>query len=79
MGRTSRKLNFLIEETVWRDLEMLVPAGKRSQLVNEVLRKELDSIRRRMAAEKLLSSSSEGKKFSSRQIVERLAKDRSAH
>jgi len=79
VGRTSRKLNFLIEETVWRDLEMLVPAGKRSQLVNEVLRKELDSIRRRMAAEKLLSSSSEGKKFSSRQIVERLAKDRSAH
>ena len=79
MGRTSRKLNFLIEETVWRDLEMLVPAGKRSQLVNEALRKELDSIRRRMAAEKLLSSSSEGKKFSSRQIVERLAKDRSAH
>jgi len=79
VGRTSRKLNFLIEETVWRDLEMLVPAGKRSQLVNEALRKELDSIRRRMAAEKLLSSSSEGKKFSSRQIVERLAKDRSAH
>ena len=79
MGRTSRKLNFLIEEAVWRDLEMLVPAGKRSQLVNEALRKELDSIRRRMAAEKLLSSSSEGKKFSSRQIVERLAKDRSAH
>jgi len=79
VGRTSRKLNFLIEEAVWRDLEMLVPAGKRSQLVNEALRKELDSIRRRMAAEKLLSSSSEGKKFSSRQIVERLAKDRSAH
>jgi len=79
VGRTSRKLNFLIEETVWRDLEMLVPAGKRSELVNEALRKELDSIRRRMAAEKLLSSSSEGKKFSNRQIVEGLAKDRSIH
>jgi hypothetical protein len=79
VGRTSRKLNFLIKETVWRDLEMLVPAGKRSELVNEALRKELDSIRRRMAAEKLLSSSSERKKFSNRQIVEGLAKDRSTH
>jgi hypothetical protein len=79
VGRTSRKLNFLIEETVWRDLETLVPAGKRSELVNEALRKELDSIRRRMAAEKLLSSSSERKKFSNRQIVEGLAKDRSTH
>jgi hypothetical protein len=44
MGRTSRKLNFLIEEGVCRDLEMLVPAGKRSKIVNEALRKELDSI-----------------------------------
>jgi hypothetical protein len=79
VGRTSRKLNFLIEETVWRDLETLVPAGKRSELVNEALRKELDAIRRRMAAEKLLSSSSAGKKFSNRQIVEGLAKDRSTH
>ena len=79
MGRTTRKLNFLIKETVFRDLEMLVPAGKRSELVNEALRKELDWIRRRMAAEKLLSSSSKGEKFSNRRIVEGLAKDRSTH
>ena len=79
MGRNSRKLNFLIEETICRDLEMLVPAGKRSEIVNEALRKELDSIRRRKAAEELLASSSEGKKFSNRQIVEGLAKDRSTH
>ena len=79
MGRNSRKLNFLIEETICRDLEMLVPAGKRSEIVNQALRKELDSIRRRKAAEELLASSSEGKKFSNRQIVEGLAKDRSTH
>ena len=42
MGRSSRKLNFLIKETICRDLEMLVPAGKRSEIVNEELRKELD-------------------------------------
>ena len=79
MGRTSRKLNFLIKETICRDLEMLVPAGKRSEIVNEALRKELDSIRRRKAAEELLASSSKGKKFSNRQIVEKLAKDRRTH
>ncbi len=79
MGRTSRKLNFLIEESVCRDLEMLVPAGKRSKIVNEALRKELDSIRRRHAAEKLLASSSKGKKLSNREIIGGLAKDRRAH
>ena len=79
MGRTSRKLNFLIKETVCRDLEMLVPAGKRSEIVNKALRKELDSIRKRNAAEELLASGSKGKKFSSQQIVEKLAKDRRTH
>ena len=79
MGRTSRKLNFLIKETICRDLEMLVPTGKRSEIVNEALCKELDSIRRRRAAEELLAASSKGKKFSNRQIVEKLAKDRRTH
>ena len=79
MGRTSRKLNFLIKETICRELEMLVPAGKRSQIVNEALRKELDSIRRRKAAEGLLAASSKAKRFSNRQIVEGLAKDRRIH
>ena len=40
MPSTARKLNFLIEESVCRDLERLVPAGKRSRMVNEALRKE---------------------------------------
>ena len=79
MGRASRKLNFLIKETICRDLEMLVPAGKRSEIVNEALRKELDSIRRRKAVEKLHASSSKGKSFSNRQIVDGLAKDRRTH
>ena len=51
MGRTSKKLNFLIEEGLCRDLEMLVPAGKRSRVVNEALRKELESIRRKRSIE----------------------------
>jgi hypothetical protein len=79
MGKSSRKLNFLIEETVCQDLEKLVPAGKRSKIVNEALRKELDAIRRRRAAEELLASSSKGKKLSNQQIVEKLANDRRTH
>jgi hypothetical protein len=76
MGRTSRKLNFLIRENICPDLEMFVPAGKRSEPVNQGLRKELDSIRRGKAAHEILASSSKGKRFSNRQIVEGLAKDR---
>jgi len=79
MGRTSKKLNFLIEKSLCRDLERLVPAGKRSKVVNEALRKELESIRRREAVEKLLSCPPRGKKFSNRDIIEGLAIDRRGH
>ena len=30
MGKTARKLNFLREESICRDLEVLVPSGQRS-------------------------------------------------
>jgi hypothetical protein len=79
MGRTSKKLNFLIEEELCRDLETLVPAGKRSKVVNEALRKELESIRRIRSVEKLLSSHPAGKQFSNCEIIEDLSKDRRSH
>lgn len=79
MGKASKKLNFLIEKSVCRDLEELVPAGKRSKIVNEALRKELDTIRRKKAVENLLASSSDGNKLSTREIIERLAEDRRSH
>lgn len=79
MGRTAKKLNFLIEETVCRDLEAMIPAGKRSRFVNDALRRELEAIRRKAAAEKIISSTSKGNKFSSRSIIEGLAKDRGSH
>lgn len=79
MGRTTKKLNFLIDESICDELERLVPAGKRSKVVNKALRKELDAIRRKKAAEKLLSSQSTGKKFSNTEIIEGLAKDRRTH
>ena len=79
MGRSARKLNFMIEQGVCRDLERLIPSGKRSKFVNEALRKELELIRRRKVVQELLASPHAGKKFSNRKIVEGLAKDRRAH
>ena len=79
MGRTSKKLNFLIEEGLCRDLKTLVPEGKRSKVVNQALRKELESIRRKKSVEKLLSSPPAGKQFSNCEIIEGLSKDRRSH
>jgi len=79
MRRTSKKLNFLIEEGLCRDLETLVPSGKRSKVVNQALRKELESIRRRRAVEKLLGSPPAGKQFLNSEIIEGLSKDRKSH
>ncbi|MGO9016788.1 MAG: hypothetical protein ACLQVJ_00405 [Syntrophobacteraceae bacterium] len=79
MKRPTRKLNFLIEELICRDLEQLVPLGRRSQVVNEALRKELESIRRRKAVEKLIETRSAMQKLSSQEIVQELSQDRSTH
>ncbi len=78
MGRT-KKLNFLIEESICKDLEMLIPAGKRSKVVNEALRNQLELIRRKRATEKLLARISGTRRLSNREILEGLSKDRRAH
>ncbi|MFZ2446609.1 MAG: hypothetical protein WAW37_09635 [Syntrophobacteraceae bacterium] len=79
MRRPSRKMNFLIEEAICKELEHLVPAGQRSRVVNEALRKELEHINRRNAVKKLIESSSAMKKLSTREIVEELTQERDSH
>jgi hypothetical protein len=79
MGRSRRKLNFIIEEDVSRDLESLVPLGQRSKVVNQALRKELELIRRKKVLERLHDTPSSKKRFSNREIVEGLATDRRSH
>jgi hypothetical protein len=79
MGRNSRKLNFLIEEDICRELETLIPAGKRSIVINNALRNELESLRRKSALEKLLSRPPRGRRLSNLEIIEGLAKDRKGH
>jgi len=76
MGRKSKKLIFLIEEAVCQDLETMIPAGKRSRFVNDVLRRELETVQRKTAVEEIISSASKGKKFSSRYIIEGLSRER---
>ena len=79
MSNTARKLNFLIEEEICRNLEKLIPAGKRSRLVNDALRKELELIRRKAAVDQLLASSPGSQKFSKSDITDLLNKDRASH
>ena len=76
MGQTSRKINFLIEKDVAEEMESLVPAGKRSKVVNEALRKELELIKRRSAVSRLFSESGQGRKLSTKAIVTTLSSDR---
>ena len=79
MGRRSRKLNFLVEESICRSLESLVPVGKRSKVVNQALRKELELIRRERVLERLVAVSQKGKRFSSKELVDGVAKGRRGH
>jgi hypothetical protein len=79
MAKAARKLNFLIEESICKDLEVLVPLGKRSKVANDALRKELERISRKDVVDKILSMGEKGKKFSNRRIIETLSKDRGVH
>ncbi|MDP2645908.1 MAG: hypothetical protein Q8P24_13290 [Desulfobacterales bacterium] len=79
MPSTTKKMNFLIEECVCRDLERLVPAGKRSKVVNEALRKELELLRRKSAVERLLAASPRQGGDSHSDVFELLAEDRLSH
>jgi hypothetical protein len=52
---------------------------KKSQVVNEALRKELEIIRRKKAVNCLVNAASKGKRLSTREIVSALKKDRHYH
>jgi hypothetical protein len=79
MGQTSRKINFLIDNDVAQEMENLIPAGKRSKMVNEALRKEFELIKRRSAVDKVLAVSDRGKKIKTAAIVAGLSSDRRSH
>lgn len=71
-----KKLNFFVEEDIRKELDELVPAGQKSKIINEALRKELLRIRREKVTEKLVVLKSRGTKVSQKEIVKLLKQDR---
>jgi hypothetical protein len=76
MAQTARKLNFMIAEDIARELEELVPLGKRSRVVSEAISKELAHIRRQRLTERLMSLRSQGPVIPEAEILASLKKDR---
>lgn len=71
-----KKLNFFVEEDIREELDELVPAGQKSKIINEALRKELLRIRREKVTEKLVVLKSSGPKVSHKEIVKLLKQNR---
>jgi Mg/Co/Ni transporter MgtE len=74
--RLLKKLNFFVEEDIRKELDELVPAGQKSKIINEALRKELLRIRREKVTEKLVALKSRGPKVTQKEIVKLLKQDR---
>jgi metal-responsive CopG/Arc/MetJ family transcriptional regulator len=71
------KLNVSLQEDVHQDLLKLVPARKRSEVINEALRKELLHRKRELAAARIKQLRQRSATLNSREIVEVVRKDRS--
>jgi hypothetical protein len=71
------KVNFTLDDDVREDLVRLIPARKRSRVVNEALRKELLRRSRELAMERLMQLRKNTGTLSARDIVESVRKDRS--
>ncbi len=76
MAQTAKKINFMINDDIRKEFEELVPPGVRSKVVNEALRKELITIKRRQLTEKLLSIRAKSPSLSTKEIVQAVKKDR---
>jgi hypothetical protein len=76
MSHSARKLNFMISEDVAEELEKLVPAGKRSRVVNEAIRKELERLRRESLTERLHLLRESGPLSTASEIAADLRRDR---
>lgn len=76
MSHSARKLNFMISEDVAEELEKLVPAGKRSRVVNEAIRKELERLRRESLTERLHVLRESGPLYTASEIAADLRQDR---
>lgn len=74
-----KKMNFLLDDAVRRDLEAFVPAGRRSRVVNEAIKREIVRLKRRAATEKLDALKAGGPRVSGRIVLTQLRRDRGSH
>lgn len=77
MAPATKKINFIIQDDVARDLEAMVPAGERSRLVNVALRRELLALKRRALTDRLTVIRQEGPVYEAAAIVRDLKRERS--
>lgn len=76
MAQTTKKVNFMINDDIRKEFERMVPPGERSKIVNEALRKELMTLKRKKLAERLMVIRSKGDPLSTEEIVSALKKGR---
>ncbi len=76
MVQATKKLNFMIKNELARELEELVPSGKRSKIVNDAIKKELMVIKRQKLTEKLLAIRQKGPSLLADEIVTVLKEER---
>jgi Arc/MetJ family transcription regulator len=72
------KMNISIDEEVREELFRLVPPRRRSQVVNEALRKELLHRKREQAIKRLQELRKGSAKLSSKEIVAAVKRDRTS-
>ena len=72
------KMNISIDEEVREELFRLVPPRRRSQVVNEALRKELLHRMREQATKRLQELRKRSAKLSSKEIVAAVKRDRTS-
>ncbi|MEQ8192145.1 MAG: hypothetical protein ABRQ39_29545 [Candidatus Eremiobacterota bacterium] len=64
-----KKFNFMIREDIYKDFETLVPSGKRSDFINEAIKKELLLLKRKKLTEQLLSVREKTPSLTTEEIV----------
>ena len=70
------KVNVVLDDDVKADLDRLVDSGKRSRVINNALRREMDLIRRRAANLRLDALRTTTKPVSTVDIVKLVRRDR---
>jgi predicted transcriptional regulator len=70
------KVNIVLDDDVKADLDRLVESGKRSRVINNALRREIQLIRRRAANARLDEMRRTTKSVSTADIVKLVRRDR---